>query len=61
VINAAPLCVNVSADFYRYFDATPQAEFLYVCVKETALEDLPMETDYLRGGRAFRQSPRRVP
>ena len=42
------------ADFYRYFDATPQAEFLYACVKKTALEDLPRETDYLRRYDAFK-------
>lgn len=40
--------LNDTGDFYRYFDATPQAEFLYACVKKTALEDLPEEADYLR-------------
>jgi Fic family protein len=40
--------LNDTADLYRYFDATPQAEFLYACVKKTALEDLPEEVDYLR-------------
>jgi hypothetical protein len=40
--------LNDTADCYRYFDATPQAEFLYDCVKKTALEDLPEESDYLR-------------
>jgi Fic family protein len=25
--------LNDTADFYRYFDATPQAEFLYSCIK----------------------------
>ena len=33
---------------YRYFDATPHAEFLYACVRKTVEEDLPQETDYLR-------------
>ena len=46
--------LNDTADFYRYFDATPQAEFLYACVKKTALEDLPKETDYLRRYDAFK-------
>lgn len=46
--------LNDTADFYRYFDATPQAEFLYDCVKKTALEDLPEETDYLRRYDAFK-------
>jgi hypothetical protein len=32
---------NDTADFYRFFDATPHAEFLYACVKKTIEEDLP--------------------
>jgi len=36
-----------TADFYRFFDATPHAEFLYACVKKTIEEDLPHETDFL--------------
>lgn len=47
---------NDTGDFYRYFDATPQAEFLYACVKKTVEEDLPAETDYLRRYDAFRAS-----
>ena len=39
--------LNDTADFYRYFDATPHAEFLYECVKRTIEEDLPQEADYL--------------
>lgn len=39
--------LNDTADFYRYFDATPQAEFLYACVRKTVEEDLPAEADYL--------------
>ncbi len=39
---------NETADYYRYFDATPHAEFLYACVQQTIDEDLPQETDYLR-------------
>jgi Fic/DOC family len=46
--------LNDTADFYRYFDATPQAEFLYGCVQKTIEEDLPRETDYLRRYDAFR-------
>ena len=45
--------LNDTADFYRYFDATPQAEFLYSCVKKTVEEDLPEETTYLRRYDAF--------
>ncbi len=40
--------VNDTADFYRYFDATPQAEFLFECIKRTIEEDLPQEVDYLK-------------
>lgn len=37
-----------TADFYRYFDATQHAEFLYSCVRKTIEEDLPRETEFLR-------------
>ncbi len=40
--------LNDTADFYRFFDATPHAEFLYECVRRTIEEDLPNETDFLR-------------
>ena len=39
---------NDTADFYRYFDATPHAEFLYECVEITVEEDLPEETQFLQ-------------
>ncbi len=48
--------LNDTGDFYRYFDATPQAEFLYSCVQQTVEKDLPEETDYLRRYDAFRAS-----
>ena len=48
--------LNDTGDFYRYFDATPQAEFLYCCVQQTVEKDLPEETDYLRRYDAFRAS-----
>lgn len=38
---------NDTADFYRFFDATPHAEFLYACVTKTIEEDLPRETAFL--------------
>jgi len=46
--------LNDTADFYRYFDATPHAEFLYGCVNKTIEEDLPNEADYLRRYDKFR-------
>ncbi len=39
--------LNDTADYYRYFDATAQAEFLYACVEETVERDLPEEVAYL--------------
>jgi hypothetical protein len=46
--------LNDTADYYRFFDATPQAEFLYSCVKKTIEEDLPRETDFLHRHDQFR-------
>ncbi len=46
--------LNDTADFYRYFDATPHAEFLYACVRKTIEEDLPHEADFLRRYDQFR-------
>lgn len=39
--------LNETADYYRYFDATRHAEFLYECVQETIEQDLPNEVKYL--------------
>jgi len=39
---------NETADLYRYFDCTENAEFLYGCVAQTVEHDLPTEIDYLR-------------
>ena len=47
--------LNDTADFYRFFDATPHAEFLYGCVEKTIDEDLPRETDFLRRYDRFRE------
>jgi hypothetical protein len=40
--------LNDTADFYRFFDATPHAEFLFECVRRTIEEDLPDEADFLQ-------------
>ena len=40
--------LNDTADFYRFFDATPHAEFLYGCVQRTIEYDLPNEAEFLR-------------
>lgn len=39
---------NETIDFYRYFDATNQAEFLYDCVEDTIEHIIPEEINYLR-------------
>lgn len=39
--------LNDTADYYRFFDATPHAEFLYHCVEQTVERDLPGEVAYL--------------
>lgn len=38
---------NDTGDYYRFFDATPHAEFLYVCVQHTIERDLPEEANFL--------------
>ena len=39
--------LNETTDYYRYFDATRQAEFLYDCVEDTIKNIIPGEVDYL--------------
>ncbi len=39
--------LNETIDYYRYFDATAQAEFLYDCVNETIQYIIPNEVSYL--------------
>ena len=47
--------LNDTADFYRFFDATPHAEFLFECVRRTIEVDLPNETDFLRRYDRFKE------
>ncbi|MBO2012157.1 Fic family protein [Hymenobacter negativus] len=37
-----------TSDYYRYFDATPQAEFLFDCVAYTLEKTIPQEVAYLQ-------------
>jgi len=46
--------LNETIDYYRYFDATKQAEFLYECVKETIEDIIPHEVDYLNKYEEFK-------
>jgi hypothetical protein len=39
--------LNETIDYYRYFDATPQAEFLFDCVDYTINNIIPDEVTYL--------------
>lgn len=52
--------MNETADFYRFFDATPHAEFLYSCVAHTIEHDLPAETRFLQNYDAFRSRLQRI-
>jgi hypothetical protein len=45
--------LNDTAEFYRYFDATRHAEFLYECVQQTVQHDLVEEIALLRAYDAF--------
>ena len=40
--------LNETRDFFRFFDATQQAEFLAQCVVHTIRNTLPQEVEYLR-------------
>jgi len=46
--------VNQTIDYYRYFDATIQAEFLYDCVNDTIENIIPQEITYLQKYDAFK-------
>jgi len=52
--------LNETADYYRYFDATAHAEFLYRCVRETVLHDLPDEVAYLESYDRFARAVQAV-
>lgn len=40
--------LNETIDYYRYFDATAQAEFLFDCVDHTIRTTIPREVSYLQ-------------
>lgn len=46
--------LNETADFYRYFDATPHVQFLFECVTQTIEKDLPDELLFLKRFDQFR-------
>ncbi len=47
--------LNETIDYYRYFDATPQAEFLYNCVHDTIKNIIPAEVAFLARYEEFKQ------
>jgi hypothetical protein len=49
--------LNGTAPYYRYFDATAHAAFLYCCIAQTVDDDLPHEVAYLQ---AFAEFSKRV-
>ena len=40
--------LNETKNLYQYFDATPQAEYLYECVAETIEKDLREEIGFIQ-------------
>ena len=46
--------LNDTSDFYRYFDATQHAEFLFECVEKTIRHDLPEEAAFLESYDRFK-------
>ena len=47
--------LNETLDYYRFFDATKQAEFLYDCVNDTIDTIIPQEIKYLTAYDAFKK------
>ena len=47
--------LNATIDYYRYFDLTKQAEFLYACVQDTIEKIIPQEITYLIHYDAFKR------
>jgi Fic/DOC family len=52
--------LNETADYYRYFDATEHAAFLFRCVEQTVDVDLPNEVRFLEAFDRFSEEVQRV-
>lgn len=52
--------LNDTAAYYRYFDATAHAEFLYGCVEQTVDHDLPDEVRFLEAFDRFARSVKEI-
>lgn len=46
--------INQTKDYYRFFDGTKQAEFLFTCVKDTVENIIPKEIQYLANFERFK-------
>jgi len=46
--------LNNTGDYYRYFDASSHAIFLFSCVQRTIEKDLPEETEFLQKYNLFK-------
>jgi hypothetical protein len=44
-----------TSDYYRFFDATPQAEFLFDCVEDTIRNIVPQEIKFLANYDLFKK------
>ena len=47
--------MNETIDYYRYFDATKQAEFLFYCVNDTIVNVITTELNYLQKDDAMKK------
>lgn len=45
---------NQTADFYKYYDATLQAEYLFDCIQDTISNIIPQEVKYLQQYESFK-------
>lgn len=52
--------MNETSDYYRFFDATAHAEFLYGCVEQTVERDLPEEVAWLEAFDRFAEGIQQV-
>lgn len=48
--------LNDTAAYYRFFDATPEAIFLYECMREAVERDIPEEVAYLQAYDSFKRA-----
>ena len=52
--------LNDTADFYRFFDATRHAEFLYACVEQVIEQDMPDEIRFLESFERFSEAIQQI-